>query len=266
MKLPLLYDTEAPARVVMHAGVLCDGCEGPIVGARYMCAQCPNVDLCERCEHDGSRHARTHALVKARWALPPRRNRPAALLPPLSPATITHRARITDANFKKETRAPSSARAPVPVRWLTATDLDALLLVEAACFDSPYPREYFERALKRNAPLRIAVSTSTPIMGYCAWTVQKQSDSGQVELRVTSLAVAPAARGTGLAQSLLNAALHAAKQHSGVVTVASLHVSVFNVPALRLYRAAGFRAVRWLRNYYGVNDDALLMHASVAFV
>ena len=34
----------------MHAGYICDGCEGPIVGVRYECGICRNFDYCEKCE------------------------------------------------------------------------------------------------------------------------------------------------------------------------------------------------------------------------
>mmetsp|Transcript_57070 Transcript_57070/g.134330 ORF Transcript_57070/g.134330 Transcript_57070/m.134330 type:complete len:144 (+) Transcript_57070:1-432(+) len=54
----------ALAPVVSHVGIKCGSCDAdPIVGVRYHCAVCPDVDLCERCE--GS-HDPSHALVKIR--------------------------------------------------------------------------------------------------------------------------------------------------------------------------------------------------------
>jgi len=36
-----------------HPNVTCDGCEMPVVGFRYKCVQCPDYDLCGRCETKG---------------------------------------------------------------------------------------------------------------------------------------------------------------------------------------------------------------------
>ncbi|NWS67324.1 SQSTM protein, partial [Crotophaga sulcirostris] len=43
---------EAP-RDMVHPNVICDGCEGPVVGARFKCTVCPDYDLCSTCEGKG---------------------------------------------------------------------------------------------------------------------------------------------------------------------------------------------------------------------
>ncbi|KAJ1669690.1 hypothetical protein GGF38_002060, partial [Coemansia sp. RSA 25] len=63
-------EDQARRSAVVHRGTACSSCqESPIRGARFRCAQCVDVDVCERCEaHDAHRH---HALLKMSVAAPP---------------------------------------------------------------------------------------------------------------------------------------------------------------------------------------------------
>uniref|UniRef100_A0A8C5KE62 Sequestosome 1 n=1 Tax=Jaculus jaculus TaxID=51337 RepID=A0A8C5KE62_JACJA len=47
-----LCGQEAP-RSMVHPNVICDGCNGPVVGTRYKCSVCPDYDLCSVCEGKG---------------------------------------------------------------------------------------------------------------------------------------------------------------------------------------------------------------------
>lgn len=46
----------------LHEGVVCDCCDGPIIGFRYKCTQCRDFDLCMSCE--GKMRHREHIIVR----------------------------------------------------------------------------------------------------------------------------------------------------------------------------------------------------------
>ncbi|KGL74834.1 Sequestosome-1, partial [Tinamus guttatus] len=45
--------SQEPPRDMVHPNVICDGCDGPVVGARFKCTVCPDYDLCSTCENKG---------------------------------------------------------------------------------------------------------------------------------------------------------------------------------------------------------------------
>lgn len=38
----------------VHCNVICDGCEGSVVGTRFKCSVCPDYDLCSACQAKGT--------------------------------------------------------------------------------------------------------------------------------------------------------------------------------------------------------------------
>ncbi|NXS26856.1 SQSTM protein, partial [Pomatostomus ruficeps] len=53
--------SQEPPRNMVHPNVICDGCEGAVVGTRFKCSVCPDYDLCSTCEGKGIH--KEHSMV-----------------------------------------------------------------------------------------------------------------------------------------------------------------------------------------------------------
>eukprot|EP00050_Salpingoeca_kvevrii_P005731 m.285316 g.285316 ORF g.285316 m.285316 type:complete len:521 (-) comp11358_c0_seq1:153-1715(-) len=62
-----------------HPGVICDACDGPVIGSRFKCTVCPDYDLCAACEERGIHPG--HFMIRIRD--PATRVRGRTLLAPL---------------------------------------------------------------------------------------------------------------------------------------------------------------------------------------
>lgn len=105
------------------------------------------------------------------------------------------------------------------------------------------------------APRRWYVVATDPdggVLGYAGL-----AGSG-AEADVQTIAVAPAAQGTGLGRLLLDALVDRAAQQGA--TSVLLEVRADNIAAIALYRRAGFERISLRRRYYQPGDvDALIM-------
>lgn len=145
------------------------------------------------------------------------------------------------------------------VRAATPADLDALLALEARCFDTDrLSRRNFQWMLRRaNAVLLVAEAGGT-LAGYILVLFHQGTALG----RIYSVAVDPAQRGRGIAEQLLAAAEAAAREHD--CAYMRLEVRPDNAAAIRLYEKHGYRRFGVYRQFYEDDTDALRMEKRIA--
>ena len=156
---------------------------------------------------------------------------------------------------------PDSTGHPFVFRRAEASDLGALLVLEEACFDSPWARDAFEQELVLpHAEVWLAfesvedgpaVPPPAPVGYINFWVV-----AGEISL--LNVAVHPRVRRRGLASLLLGQMEIRGREQQGAVVFLELRRS--NESAFSLYRAAGYQQIGIRKGYYGDNrEDAIVM-------
>lgn len=150
-------------------------------------------------------------------------------------------------------------REPVSpsVRPMTVEDLDEVLAIERASFQTPWSRGAFQYELTQNRVARcLVVREGRALSGYlCLWEIGR-------EIHVTNVAVDPTRRRRGLARLLLGTVLEDARLRA--VELVFLEVRPTNTDAVRLYESLGFRVIGRRKGYYfDTGEDALVMEATL---
>jgi [ribosomal protein S18]-alanine N-acetyltransferase len=134
-------------------------------------------------------------------------------------------------------------------------DLDEVLEIERASFQTPWSRGAFRYELTQNRVARsIVVRIGRQLAGYlCLWEIGH-------EIHVTNLAVHPSFRRRGTARALLAHVLEGARRNG--VELVFLEVRPTNAEALALYESFDFRVIGRRKGYYfDTGEDALVMEA-----
>jgi ribosomal-protein-alanine acetyltransferase len=141
--------------------------------------------------------------------------------------------------------------AAIRIRRATLADLDALLALERRAFTTDHlsRRQYHKHLHSPTAAVLAAVDASG-LLGKAVIFFRGNSSIA----RLYSIAVADAARGRGLGETLLKAAEHAARKR-GCVSL-RLEVRQDNAGAIRLYERLGFRRFAARAGYYEDGADA----------
>ncbi|PSP57429.1 ribosomal-protein-alanine N-acetyltransferase RimI [Halobacteriales archaeon QS_1_67_19] len=160
------------------------------------------------------------------------------------------------------TTTPAADEADVRIRQATQADLLAVLRIERASFDQPWPFSAFDRYVGKPGflvavidPPRTEDADTESVVGYVV--ADFVPNHGRPFGHVKDIAVHPDHRGESIGARLLERGL-AILETRGARSV-KLEVRASNEPALSLYRDFGFEYLRTVPRYYDDGEDALIL-------
>lgn len=157
----------------------------------------------------------------------------------------------------------SPASAGFVLRDGRLSDISALLVVEAACFDADrLSRRSFHHMLTRGkGRLLVAEDPSGTLPGLLGYALVLFHE-GTSLARLYSLAVMPQGRGRGLGEALVRACEITAADHACVSM--RLEVRRDNAGAIALYERLGYRRFKVVPDYYEDHMEALRYEKRIA--
>lgn len=138
------------------------------------------------------------------------------------------------------------------VELMTPSDIPRIKEIEKQCFTDIWPEDGFQRELENEkVALYLTAKLSDSVIGYMgAWLILE-------EAHVTTFGVDPDYRGRKVASTLMLCFMREAVKRG--IKWSTLEVSEKNVSAIKLYAKFGYKTVNIRKNYYGENENALLM-------
>jgi ribosomal-protein-alanine N-acetyltransferase len=152
------------------------------------------------------------------------------------------------------------------IRRARVADLDRIMVIERASFGrDAYDRNLFAEYTRKCGELFLVavrspgVSTAGKVWGYALTCPAVRHFGGVSRKRaeLISVAVDPAARGTGAAKTLMDSTVRRLRLRE--VTRLGLMVKVTNQRARAFYERYGFKKIRIVRAYYEDGQDGWLM-------
>jgi ribosomal-protein-alanine N-acetyltransferase len=133
---------------------------------------------------------------------------------------------------------------------MTEDDLDQVMDLENAIFASPWRRSFFRADMNRPEGCCHVAASDGRVQGYVvAW--------GTEEVHLANLAVAPDARGQGIAHRLMDEVFAYARRNNAESMY--LEVRQSNTIARAFYSRLGFVPTYLRRGYYENGEDAVVM-------
>ena len=143
---------------------------------------------------------------------------------------------------------------------MQVADLDRIMEIERASFGrDAYDRNLFAEYTHKCGELFLVAERGRKVWGYaltCLAARRRGGVSGK-QAELISVAVDPAARGTGAARALMDSTLPRLRWRE--VSRMGLMVKVTNARARAFYERYGFKKIRIVRAYYEDGQDGWLM-------
>ena len=138
------------------------------------------------------------------------------------------------------------------IRDMQEEDLEQVCAIEEQIFSQPWSRQDFLASIKNDTHIYLVAEQHGAIMGYCGmWGIIGEG-------QITNVAVAPQFRRQGVAKKLFQVFLEKGQQMG--LTAFTLEVRVSNLPAIQLYKCAGFKEAGIRKEFYEFpKEDALIM-------
>ena len=145
------------------------------------------------------------------------------------------------------------------IEQMSLYDLEDVMQIELACFESPWSRSYVIHEIEKNPvsyPIVLRKRDDNRIAGFgICWIMPE-------ELHITNVAVHPDYRNRGYGGHLVRALLDVGRKHNCVWAV--LEVRISNREAIRLYSDLGFRIAGVAPHYYDNNgEDAYILRRTL---
>ncbi len=144
------------------------------------------------------------------------------------------------------------------IRPANLSDLDALVQLEARCFDTDrVSRRSFHYLLTRGHAMLLVDEEHNGLCGYALIRFQARS----ARARLYSIAIDHEHRSRGIGRALLTAAEDTARKHGA--SSMRLEIRKDNHVAARLYGKMGYQPFGTYLNYYADHMDALRMEKTL---
>lgn len=148
----------------------------------------------------------------------------------------------------KTTTRPQVA---VHIRWMIRKDMDAVLEIEAQCFEFPWNEEAFIRCLRQRNCIGMVAESNKRVVGFMVYELHKH------RLHVLNFAVHEDFRFKSVGRQMV--AKLKSKLSVDRRSRIMLEIRETNVDAQLFFKAMGLRAVSTLRRFYeDTPEDAYL--------